>query len=665
MERIWNFPPANHTISMGYSGDGSDQFGNYPINNLAREIIQNSIDAREGNSPVVVEFHHFTGPATDFPGFESFVNYVLRLYSQKNKKEVDSKEQNFVKNLMSALNSANNSNKIRWLRISDFNTSGLYGADTPADKNTPWFAFINSAGKNQKGEKSGGSRGQGKNAIFVNSSLRSMLVSTYAYNKNSNKEEKVNTGVAKLLSLLLDEEDKFNPDYTLGVGYCVEDTETAKKYNSPYPGLLDLDPEFNRDEMGYGTDIYIPFFSGEESWDETLEVEVIFSFMPAIKNGDLRVVVSYDDTTVRHEIDSSNILQYIQGRGWNKKDCRAIYNVLTSTNTKKIPFKDKPGFEMTLLLLQDQVDGTNTVYEYRAPTMMKIRKEDKESSVGYTGVLLLEGDEICKRLRSVEDATHSSWYVGKYKDSGFEKRQIEEALNILDNFISVECQRFGTSGTTESIYFDVKGWDSEEESLDMSVEQKKEIGLPTDDIIFDMKNDDDKNPRRKRLKKKGNVIDNNGSAEADVLDIGETGTGTEEFTHPEGHNKSGGGEIHGGNTNDVYDPNKGETLVVARRRIATVNARMPSIYPEDGLFDLVFKPEKTGTDAHIEVLKAGVDGESEKTKILSAIMDGTELKIENNKIVLEKIVKNTEYRIHLKLDETANYIWEVNVDAED
>ena len=665
MNRIWNFPPANHTISMGYSGDGSDQFGNYPINNLAREIIQNSVDARDSDAPVVVEFHHFTGPASEFPGLESFANYIFRLQNQKNKKEVDLKEQHFVKNLTSALVAANKTNKIRWLRISDFNTSGLFGADTPADKNTPWFAFINSAGKNQKGEKSGGSRGQGKNAIFVNSAIRTMLVSTYAYNKNSNKEEKVNTGVAKLLSLLLDEEDQLNPDYTLGVGYCVEDTPSAKKYNSPFQGLLEIDPEFNRDEMGYGTDIFIPFFSGEELWDETLEVEVIFSFLPAIKNGDLRVVISYDDTTVKHEIDSANIIRYIQGRGWNKKDCRAIHNVLTSTNTKKIPYTEKPGFEMTLLLLQDQVDGTNTVYEYRAPTMMKIRKEDKESSVGYTGVLLLEGDEICKRLRSVEDATHSSWYVGKYKDSGYEKRQIEEALNVLDNFISVECQRFGTSGTTESIYFNVKGWDSEEESLDMSIEQKKEVGLPTDDIVFDMKNDDEKNPRRKRLKKKGNVIDDKGSAEADVLDIGETGSGSQEYTHPDGHNNSNGGEIHGGKINDVYDPNKGETLVIARRRIATVNARMPSICPEDGIFDLVFKPEKTGTDAHIEILKAGVDGESEKTKILSAIIGDTTLKIENNKIQMDKIIKNTEYRIHLKLDETANYIWEVNIDAED
>ena len=36
---------------------------------------------------------------------------------------------------------------------------------------------------------------------------------------------------------------------------------------------LEIDPEFSREEMGYGTDIYLPFFSVEEYWDDTVEVE--------------------------------------------------------------------------------------------------------------------------------------------------------------------------------------------------------------------------------------------------------------------------------------------------------------------------------------------------------------------------------------------------------
>ena len=68
-EKIWYFQPSGHTVDNG--GDDSDQFPNDPINNLAREVIQNSLDARRGNGPVTVEFHHFTTPVDEFPALNS------------------------------------------------------------------------------------------------------------------------------------------------------------------------------------------------------------------------------------------------------------------------------------------------------------------------------------------------------------------------------------------------------------------------------------------------------------------------------------------------------------------------------------------------------------------------------------------------------------------
>ena len=665
IDKIWHFAPSNHTTNMGQSGDSSDQFSNYPINNLAREILQNSLDARKGDGQVIVEFHQFTTPASDFPGLDSMLSYIIRLYNQKNEsKNSDPKEKAFVSNLVNVLKNASRTNKIRWLRISDFNTSGLWGSSNKTDKDNPWFAFIHGAGKNQKNENSGGSRGQGKSAIFINSLIRTMFVSTYAYNEELRREETASIGVAKLLSLLLDEEDPINPDYTLGVGYCVDDTDDAKKYNSPSDETLKIDCEFRRKDKQYGTDIYIPFFSGEDGWDETIELECIISFLPAIINSDLKIIVSRDDTTIIDEITKGTVNDFLIGKGNNKKEARGVLNVLTSTNTKKIPYV-KDGFEMTLWLLQDNLEGQNLIYEYRLPTMMKIRKESIDSNVGYTGVLFIEGKEISKRLRSIEDATHSNWYIGKYRESGYEKNEIVEALNTLNSFIEDECHKFGANSSEESVYFEVGGWDTEQDNSTLSLEDSGEIGLPTDDIIFNMKKDEVRNPRRKSLKRKGNVIDDNGSAENDVLDIGEIGSGDGEYTHPKGHNDGDGGEMHEGSESGNYDPNKGETIVIARRKIATVKAIIPSINPEEGIYDLIFKPEKTGTDAHIEILKVGVDGENEKTKIYYAKINNRDLPVVNNKIVLDKIQKNAEYRIRLQLDENSNYIWEVNIDAED
>ena len=664
IKKVWHFPRSNRVQSLGLSGSGTDQFSNEPINNLAREIIQNSLDARAGKAPVVVEFHLFSTPVSDFPGYESFGEYVLKLYKQYTQNpKADEKEKAFVKNIVSALKY----DKVYWLRISDFNTSGLYGSSVLSNQNTPWFAFINGAGKNQKEEYSGGSRGLGKNAIFVNSIIRTMFVSTFARNPDNGKEEVANTGIAKLLSYTLYEENPDRPDWTQGIGFCVEDSDEAREYNSPNHELLAIDPEYNREEMGYGTDIYLPCFSSEENWDDIISLETLVSFMPAIVNRDLIVKISYDNTTVVKEITPENIAMLTSGKGKNKAEAKALYNVLKSNQTKRIAYTNKQGFEMTLLMLQDNLNGLNEVYEYRLPTKMLIRHERKDCNVGYTGVLLIEGKDICKRLRSIEDATHRKWATSRYKESGFEKKDVEQALHILDHFVETECERFGSASSEEKVFFEVAGWNTEEDILNLSVEEQKDYGLPTDEIVCSMKSDTTKNPRRKPFKKKGNVIDDKGDAESDILDIGELGEGEGLATHPDGHNKGHGGEYHPGNEEENYDPNKGESLVMARKTIATANARMPSVYPDDGLFDLVFTPKKTGIEIQIEVLKSGVDGESESTTIYSAILDSTgeSLEIKNNKILMDKIEKGVEYRLHLKISETKNYIWEVNIDGKE
>lgn len=663
MSKIWQFPRSNRVAALGLSGSGTDQFSNEPINNLAREVIQNSLDAKYGNGPVVVEFHSFSTPIEHFPGSVSFGDYVIKLYNQyKTNPKADEKEKRFVENVVKALNAK----AIPWLRISDFNTTGLYGASDPADQNTPWFAFIKGAGKNQKDAYSGGSRGLGKNAIFVNSIVRTMFVSTYAHNPDNGQEEYYNTGIAKLLSYVLRDENPANPDWTQGIGFYVKESD---EYNSANEGILDgIDPEYNRFNHGYGTDIYLPFFRLDDKWDDLIIYETIRSFIPAIMNNELVVRINFDDTSVVWEISKNSLPTFLSGKG-NKSinECKALYSVMTSNQTKIIEYNNKPGFEMTFYMLQDNRDGLNEVYEYRCPTKMLIRHEKVDCPVGYTGILIIKGKDICTRLRSIEDATHKNWAVSRYKDSGFEKSQVEEAKRKLENFVEEECGKFGSESSEDKIYFDVAGWNAEEDVLNLAVDETKEYGLPTEEIVCNTKGDTTNNPKRKPYKKKGNVIDKDGDAETDLLDTGSPGEGEEEFSHPDGHNKGKGGEYHPGNEHENYNPNEGDNLVIGRRRIATLNARMPAINPEEGMFDLVFKPKKTGIEIEIEILKSGIDGDGEETYIYSAVLESTgqKLEVSHNKIKMDKIEKGVEYRIHLKLDENANYIWEVNLDGKE
>lgn len=666
MSRIWNFPLSLHTQNSGTGGTGLDQFSGAPYNNLAREIIQNSLDARRNeNEPVVVEFHSFCTTIENVPGIDSLADYALRMYNQYSRGSSVSKEDKTVaQNAIKAIQQK----KVQWLRISDFMTTGLWGSSQLEDQNTAWFAFIHGTGRNQKRKKSGGSKGLGKNAIFVNSIIRSLFVSTYAHNKKNESEEIASIGIAKLLSIT-DQTDKSPvPDWTQGVGYCVDDTPVAKKYNSPTNDFLNIDSSFDREAEGYGTDIFLPFFTADEDWQYCLIYETLISFMPAIYNGDLTVKITSDGPFPDLIIDAYNLVNRINdlplSSSW-RKEAKGIYDVLNSNMTQTIVYKtNKPGFEMRLLLLQSNKDGLNTVYTYRFPTKMRIQKYNPPSSAGFTGVLYIEGDEICERLRAVEDATHSKWYVNKHKDSGYERDKINEAINAVEQFIFQECSRLGTEGTAEYVNLDIAGWNSEEEISTMSPEKQEEFGLPSSEVVFDSKVDSVKNSKRPR-KRKSNRIDDKGNVESEIEDIGTIGEGDKTALPPEGHNEGKGGEYHAGGGEEKFDPEKGTQIVIARRRVATVKSQMPAINPKEGLFDLIITPEKTCNDAFIEIVKSGVEGESESVTILAASSSDFEPKIVNNKIHVERLEKHQTYKVSVKLDEARNYIWEVNIDAED
>ena len=56
----WNFPSNNQSQTIGIADSGVETFKGTPIKSLAREICQNSLDARLDNSqPARIEFETF------------------------------------------------------------------------------------------------------------------------------------------------------------------------------------------------------------------------------------------------------------------------------------------------------------------------------------------------------------------------------------------------------------------------------------------------------------------------------------------------------------------------------------------------------------------------------------------------------------------------------
>ena len=118
----WCFPSSNGGEKQGLNNSGIETFKDTPVKSLAREICQNSLDAAHNDKTVIVEFNTFSIDSNEFPdkeGFSAILNNC-RDYWQNNPKT-----KNFFNNAIEKLNSS----KISFLRISDFNTTGLRGSN--------------------------------------------------------------------------------------------------------------------------------------------------------------------------------------------------------------------------------------------------------------------------------------------------------------------------------------------------------------------------------------------------------------------------------------------------------------------------------------------------------------------------------------------------------
>ncbi|MFI3329917.1 MAG: hypothetical protein R3Y05_05490, partial [bacterium] len=206
-EKIWNFPNNNGTITKGISDAGIETFKGNLLTSLAREICQNSLDAkRVGQSVVKVEFkNHYIIPSK-FPGIEDFKEVFNNLdrYWSKNSPP--------AKTFLNRAKLLLKSNSISVLRVSDYNTTGLsdpYGNSS----NSLWHNITKVDGGSTKSSDKAGGFGIGKNAPFANSSFRTVFYRTL----NENNEKAIQ-GISRLPSFPIDF-DRVNETMTLGLGY--------------------------------------------------------------------------------------------------------------------------------------------------------------------------------------------------------------------------------------------------------------------------------------------------------------------------------------------------------------------------------------------------------------------------------------------------------------
>lgn len=259
----WKFPTTNGGSESGHNDTGISMFAGNKISSLAREIIQNSLDAKSV-APVKVVFKILELPIDQFPEgeegeFLSIFNRCIERCEMTSEEGLD-----FYKNGATILGEG----PIQFLQISDYNTTGL------TDEDDLWTKLVKTHGRSGKKETAGGSYGIGKFAPYAVSDLRTVFYSTM-YD---------NTCKSQGRSILITHENNEGRK-TQGIGYYGEYSDDSCD-QIPSDNI----PEFLIRQKP-GTTLSIAGFNADKDWKNQVAAAVVTNFFVAIEKGELQVSI--------------------------------------------------------------------------------------------------------------------------------------------------------------------------------------------------------------------------------------------------------------------------------------------------------------------------------------------------------------------------------------
>ena len=632
MSSYWNFD-TTYGDRVGLEDGSIGAFKDKPFPSLAREICQNSIDARRNkNQPVKVEFRSFDMKTDNIPGIlevRKELQLCLEFWTAKGKKQAI----DFFTNALSAVKP---SLTIQCLRISDFNTTGLDGDN--------FDSLLKGAGDSDKHGSTGGSKGVGKNATFVCSYLRTVFYSTYAQDGIAMHE-----GKAKLARRQVGNDADLN---TTGVGFYT-DSEKNKGIN----GYLSLD-RFQRQPNDYGTDIFIIGLRNTEGdkWKKEIIANVLSSFLVAIERESL--VVDVDGL----EITKDKLPDIIQNNVLDKKLKEKIQNEYyllgNSADIHVEPFK-VAGFDNDTVEIRvvKQIQGLTPTKAYtvvRYPYMQIFSKE-LGTILPFSALVIIEDGKLCEFLINLENIQHTNWSVEDIDDSSekaFARHVIKE-INDKARSVIGDVLASGGANTTdvaganefvpENPDDDATGMQNDATTLDGTKEVETVVKV---------------GKRPKRVSKKDT---NKESEDTNYESVEGTPKEGDETGLPSGQGH-GGNHEHIGDTPVGINPD-GDGRMLKPIQLGGITPEY-EFDPRTGIATVYFVSTKDGREAFLTLSYVDAANIANEVKVLSASLDGKSLQIEGvNRVKGFDLVAGKAYEIKMQTEMKEYFGAEVKIYA--
>ena len=476
----WHFPSTDGGDEDGINDAGLETFEGDRESFVARECIQNSLDARLNNDePVRVVFERFNISTASIPARETLKDAICRA---KDFASGNTKAEKLYGTAVEILEK----DEITILKVSDYNTTGLTGGDD--DHNGGWYALVRSRGNSNK-KDGGGSFGIGKSAVFATSSLRTVFYSTLSVDNDTAFQGKT------MLSSFKNGDD----DTRKGVGQYGE-KDDQKKGVASIREINGIPEIFQRNQPG--TDIFIAGYKPtDEAWAQSLLVSGLDSFWVAIHEGILTVDIISDGKTlysVNNETLSSLINEYTS----DDKHTKLFYESVTMPTRK---------FEANLALLGGVElyvrvgEGPKYILGMRRP-LMKVHEIRRLKVMGdeFVGVFIARGIEGDDNLRELEPPAHNKWdfekrgeqlhkdafrnarkwIVGSLKELAGERSGSLEEIPDLSRYLPEDIERDDLDYSASSTG-DQSENESDRETADQISAEMQDIKKPSAPTIVD------------------------------------------------------------------------------------------------------------------------------------------------------------------------------------
>ncbi len=599
---IWRFPGNNHTDEKGLNTADMETFMRDPMSSLAREICQNSIDAKRDNCiNAIVEFEMFSVGQNQIPGYERLKEEIESCYNYRQNPD----DKNALKKMLDAINK----DSIHCLRISDKNTTGL--RETFKDnESSSFYLLTHGSGLTSKSGEQGGSKGVGKFACFVASAFNTVFYSSF-----NDAGEQGFLGISKLCSTISKDD---HADKTQGIGYYSSDER-----NLPIPGQLKLQPGYERNEPG--TDIYILGFDETDDWKKKIITMILDSFMVAIVFGELTVKLD------AMEINKDNVgalldSEYITN---NKKNIKAQYDLLTGDDVynETLSFPEIGAVKILLkpYKRENADDGTKQCVMIRYPHM-KIRTMKKVSSVPCSAMCIIEQGQFNKSLIKIENPQHTDWELNRLK--GPIKVEMSDRIKTLEEGILNYIADTLSLGIEEES--DIEGAGNYLPSTSKGDFGEQKAVVKEVPIIMPK--------RREKIKDINPVTESNDGSEADVLDVGDFADNGDDTNIPSGHNNGHGGDAHT-TKNITGHTSEGDKEILRSAPLKGMKYFPFMPYKDNGEQIIRFTSLYNTENAELHLSYKDDSSGKYNTEIIEALING------NTATVEDGVIKNIKMRI--------------------